>query len=113
MGNEGTKHDQGKPDLSLIPKASLEAQARVMMFGANKYGVYNYRQGFTYRRLLAAALRHITSFNDGEDLDPESGETHLAHAISCVSMLIDCIHLGTAKDDRYRRETHEVAKKSE
>ena len=101
----GTKHDQGKPDLTLIPRSALEAQARVMGFGARKYGRDNYRQGFPYTRLLAAALRHITAFNDGEDQDPESGESHLAHALCCIAMLIECQRLGTASDDRFKKET--------
>jgi hypothetical protein len=100
----GTKHDSGKPPLTLVPKAATELEAKVYAFGAKKYGRYNYKKGFEYSRLLDAALRHLQAFNDGEDNDPESGMSHLGHARCCIGMLIDCIELGTATDDRYKRE---------
>lgn len=102
-GTHGTKHDTGKPQLSLVPRVALEEEAAVMEFGAAKYGRYNYKKGFEYSRLIDAALRHIQAFNDGEDLDPESGKSHLAHARCCLGMLMDIINLGTAKDNRYKK----------
>lgn len=105
LTSKGTKHDAGKPDLTLLPKVALDQEALVMGFGANKYGRYNYKAGFDYSRLTAAALRHITAFNDGEDLDPESGISHLAHARCCLGMLLDCINLGTANDNRFKKES--------
>jgi len=101
----GTKHDSGKAPLSLIPRVALEAEAQVMGFGAKKYGRHNYKQGFEYSRLLDAALRHIHAFNDGEDNDPESGISHLAHARCCLSMLLECINIGTATDDRFKKDS--------
>lgn len=101
----GTKHDTGKAPLSLVPRIALELEARVMAMGAKKYGKFNYRAGFDYSRLIDAALRHITAFNDGQDNDEESGLSHLAHARCCLGMLLDCINLGTATDDRYKKET--------
>ncbi len=102
--NGGIKHDNGKPDLSLLPRVALELEAKVMEFGAKKYGRYNYKAGFEYTRLLAAALRHINAFNDGEDNDQESNISHLSHARCCLGMLLDCIALGTATDNRYKKE---------
>lgn len=99
----GTKHDDGKPQISLIPRVALEAEARVFGFGAKKYSRFNFKKGFKYSRLIDAALRHIVAFNDGEDLDPETKESHLAHARCCLSMLLDTIDLGTSEDDRFKR----------
>ncbi len=101
----GTKRDTGKPQLSLIPRIALEAEARVFGFGAKKYDRFNFKKGFKYSRLIDASLRHITAFNDGEDLDPETGESHLAHARCCLAMLLDTMELGTSTDDRYKKET--------
>ena len=36
--------------------------------------------GIEYSRLIAATLRHIASWQQGEDYDEESGHPHLAHA---------------------------------
>jgi len=77
----GVKYDQGKPDLTLLDRAAMEEVATVLMFGAMKYGRSNWRGGIDKERLLAASLRHIMASNEGELLDPESGRSHLAHAI--------------------------------
>lgn len=104
MSTSGTKHDTGKPDLSLLPTHALEETARALMFGANKYGRYNYCQGFEDTRLAAACLRHVYSFLNGEEKDPESGLSHLAHAMATLSMMMHCQDLGTLRDNRYRKE---------
>lgn len=96
----GTKHDAGKPDLSLIPRPAAEALARALMFGAQKYGRYNYTQGFEASRLVAACLRHLLAWQDGEDCDTESGLSHLDHSIACLAMLLHCDSLGTLTDNR-------------
>lgn len=85
--NAGLKYDNGKPDLSIVPLALETACARAFEFGANKYGRNNYRHGLKYTRLIAAALRHIKAWNEVEDLDLESGLSHLDHAIACLAML--------------------------
>lgn len=103
----GTKFDGEKPDISLIPREALEGTAKVLMFGANKYGRYNWLGGFEWHRLTAASLRHIIAFNEGEDLDPESGMLHIYHAICCLSMLATHYERGLGKDDRYKGEDDE------
>ncbi len=99
----GVKHDAGKPRMSLIPRAALEAEAAVMGFGATKYGVAQWKNGFDYSRLLDAALRHIVAFADGEDNDAESNINHLAHARANLAMLLHQVQHGTGKDDRNDR----------
>jgi hypothetical protein len=97
----GTKHDGGKPDLSLCPRVALEAMAKALMFGEQKYGRYQYLMGFESHRLIAAALRHLTAWQDGEDIDADSGNSHLAHALASIAMLLDCQDKGTLKDTRH------------
>lgn len=86
----GIKHDQEKPDLSLLPPEFLNEVARAMMYGAKKYGRLNYVGGMEWHRIVAASLRHMTAFMYGEDNDPESGVSHLGHAGACVLML--CVY---------------------
>lgn len=83
----GLKHDTGKGDLSIVPEALDYAAARALTFGASKYGRNNYKGGIDYTRVLAAALRHLKSWNEREDNDPESDLSHLDHAIACMAML--------------------------
>jgi len=97
----GKKNDQEKPDLSLLPKVFLDGTARAFMHGEKKYGRYNYRNGMDWHRLLAAALRHLTAFNDGEEIDVDSGNSHLAHASASIAMLMTYVAEGLGKDTRH------------
>lgn len=99
----GVKHDDGKPPLSLISPIFLEELGKVLGFGAKKYAAHNWRGGFNYSRVISAALRHINSFNNGEDFDPESGLPHLSHAACCLMFLTEFQKTKTGTDDRYKR----------
>lgn len=98
----GKKFDGGKPPISLISTIALVEEARVLDFGRQKYDAHNWRKGMQWSRLLDAALRHITSFNSGEDKDPETGLSHLAHARCCLGFLLDYELNHPEKDDRYK-----------
>ncbi len=97
---EALKYDNNKPDLSLIPREFSNELAKALMHGEKKYGRYNYRNGMDWHRLIAASLRHITAFNEGENTDPESGLSHLGHASACLAFLIVYQANGLGKDTR-------------
>lgn len=84
------KKDSGKTDWSLMPWESVEEINRVLEFGAQKYSAHNWKEGggFSYTRVLNSLLRHIFSYIRGEDRDPESGLSHLAHAGCNVLFLL-------------------------
>lgn len=96
----GKKYDAGKPPVSLLPREALEAMARVLDFGATKYGRHNWRAGMSWSRVVDAAMRHLIAFADGEDRDPETGESHAAHAAVCCAFLITYAAKRIGKDDR-------------
>lgn len=96
----GTKHDTGKPRLELIPRSAIEAEARVLTHGAERYGLNNWRRGFDFSRLIGAMLRHTHAYNSGEDIDPESGLPHLAHIRATAGFLIEFMEKGLGNDDR-------------
>lgn len=102
--NGASKNDQSKPDLSLIPPEALNAAARALMVGQIKYGRYNFYKGHKTSQLIAAAMRHLTAFMDGEENDPIDGQPHLGSVIACAAMLLKQQALGTLKDDRYKAE---------
>lgn len=64
----------------LIPQEALEEVAKVYGYGALKYSDHNWRKGYPWTLSLDALGRHISSFTKGEEIDPESGLPHLAHA---------------------------------
>lgn len=96
----GKKFDTHKPDLSLVPRSAIEGMARAFMVGEKKYGRYNFTQGMESHRFIAAAMRHIVAWQDGESLDPETGNHHLWHALASIAMLLECERLGTLEDTR-------------
>lgn len=96
----GVKHDQGKPDLTMIPYEALEEIAKVLMFGASKYGKNNWKKGISTTRLAGAALRHLGSWCDGVDLDSESNLNHLTHSATNLLMLIWMLKHKPEQDDR-------------
>lgn len=83
----GVKFDQDKPRMDLVPVRPLVDEAKVWAFGAAKYSANNWRQGLDWSRPYAAALRHLTAWWGGENTDPETGFSHLAHARCCIAML--------------------------
>jgi len=99
-GSEGKKFDTGKPRYDLLPPELLAAVADVLMFGASKYGERNWEKGMSWGRPFAALMRHMWAWWRGEDRDPETGLSHLAHAACCVAFLLayECREIGT--DDR-------------
>lgn len=104
----GKKHDQGKPDLTLVDRVAEEGMVRVLMFGEGKYGRDNWRQGFMWNRLIAAAMRHLRAFQEGEDLDPESGLPHVDHAACMVHFLSAHYQRGLGQDDRTKAQENTV-----
>ena len=92
---------RAKDQMHLIPVGALAPVARVMMLGAKKYGPYNWRETpVNYTTYLSAVGRHAAAFLDGQDQDPESGQSHLAHIAAGMMILLDAIVTGNAKDDR-------------
>lgn len=96
------KFDGGKPRLSLLSRHALEETSRALDFGAKKYSAHNWRKGFAWSRNLDAALRHIHAFQEGEDKDPESGISHLAHAMCNIMFLLEFEKTHPELDDRWK-----------
>lgn len=100
-GNPKTVHGEAKPSPALIPGSAVIELASVFGLGAKKYGPYNWRdKPVSSTVYVNAAIRHLYSFLDGEDIDPESGRSHLAHAMACCAILIDAKACGTLNDNR-------------
>ncbi len=90
-----------KPPLHLIPPAAEIAESLVMALGAEKYGAFNWRQSMIKASIyVAAARRHLAQWFDGQDDDPESDVSHLAHARACLGILLDAMATGQLVDDR-------------
>ena len=83
--SEGIKYDSAKPKMNLLPPKAILEVAKVLTFGAEKYDAENWRKlDDLQNRYTAGALRHIFAHMDGEELDPETNLSHLAHALCCL-----------------------------
>ncbi len=95
-----TKHDRQKNRLELIPPELILATGEILTFGADKYGDRNWEKGMEWGRVYGALQRHLTAWWAGEECDPETGKTHLAHAACCIAFLLAYEARGIGKDDR-------------
>lgn len=111
-GGGAMKFDTDKLPVNLLSTEALNQTAAVLKFGADKYHAHNWRDGFAWSRPLAAAMRHIMAFNDGEDRDPESGLSHLAHAACCIMFLLEFEKTHPELDDRYKVDVSNTNKTS-
>jgi hypothetical protein len=96
----GIKFDNEKLRWDLLPWDALAEVASVLNQGADKYEPWNWAKGLPYSRVFSSAQRHITAFWAGEDDDPESGESHVAHAAANLLFLLSFIVQNRGGDDR-------------
>jgi hypothetical protein len=101
LNEAGLKYDKDKLRFDLIPAEPLEDLAMVYTFGAGKYDDHNWRKGLAWNRVFAACMRHLWAFWRGEDLDKESGLSHLTHAAWCCFTLMEFSKHRRDLDNRY------------
>jgi len=92
---------QSKVPFSAIPNPVLYELGVALWEGARKYGRHNWRAtdvraGVYYD----AALRHLTAWWEGEDIDPDSGLHHVTKAIASLTVLRDAQMRHQVEDDR-------------
>lgn len=90
-----------KAGMSCVPSEVLMELGLAMQEGARKYGRHNYRiAGVRASVYYDAALRHLMAWWEGEDIDPDSGLSHLVKAMACCLVIRDSIFYGGWVDDR-------------
>lgn len=93
-----------KCPLWLIPPEPMEEAAWVHALGAKKYGPWNWRKNkVSASTYISAILRHLNAWRNGEDKDPESGRSHLAHIVASCFILMDAALFGNLVDDRSKK----------
>lgn len=100
----GIKYDSAKPKMNLLPPKAIVEVAKVLTFGAQKYDAENWRKlDDLQNRYTAGALRHIFAHMDGEKLDPETGLSHMAHALCCLLFKLEIeLEDGESKKEELR-----------
>lgn len=90
-----------KVGMSVLPMNVQMEVALALTEGALKYGKHNYRGcGVRSSVYYDAAFRHLGAWWEGEDIDPDSGLSHITKAIAGLTVLRDCMMRGNVVDDR-------------
>lgn len=73
--------------MSGCPKA-LDGIAKVLTFGATKYEAHSWKTlDNAKERYTGALYRHLNAVEQGEELDPESGLSHMYH-VACNALFL-------------------------
>jgi hypothetical protein len=90
-----------KAPMSTVPATVLAELGVAMLEGATKYGRHNFRaigvRGSVY---YDGTMRHLMAWWEGEDIDPDSGLSHVTKAIASLTVLRDAMIQGKFTDDR-------------
>ncbi len=97
---EGIRLDDGKPRMDLLPGDVLLSVADVFTKGAEKYDSRNWEKGMAWHKLFSPIERHLWKWWQGEEIDEESGQHHLAHAACDCLMLLASVMREIGEDDR-------------
>jgi len=84
----GIKDDSSKIEFSLLPWGALEKITKVLMHGARKYDRDNWRK-VERIRYEDSMIRHYKAWRNGEALDLDTKEPHLAHMGCCLLFLLE------------------------
>lgn len=87
--DQSAKADKGKLELSLVNPRLVKAVAEVRMYGTNKYGDSENWRKVEPKRYVDALYRHLLAYIEGNEVDEESGLSHLAHMACNLSFLLD------------------------
>ena len=99
--NPKTALGEAKPKISSTPTIAIREMGKVFELGAKKYGRFNWREHKVSSTVYYdAAWRHMAAWFEGEDVDPESGVSHLAHVMACMAILIDAQDKNSLNDNR-------------
>ena len=100
MKGTGKRFNKGKTRHDLTPAFAQEQYAKVITFGAKKYGPNNYRDGMKWSNVISSASRHLEAIKNGEDFDKESGLLHSAHMMCNSAFLTEYYKIYPQGDDR-------------
>lgn len=90
----------GKLPLHLWPTTATAMGCVAFLNGALKYGRSNWRKiGIRASIYVDACQRHLAAWFEGEECD-EEGVPHLASALACIAIIVDCEACGLLVDDR-------------
>jgi len=80
--NHSLRYNTGKPKWSLVNMHSLVPMIRVLEYGSLKYAPFNWQKPTERDTLINSMQRHLAALIDGNELDDESGLSHIGHIMA-------------------------------
>lgn len=99
---EADRYNDNKVRLDLVPPSLEMEVGQVLTKALVKYEENNWRRGMKWNKCIASLKRHLNSFQQGEDLDPETGEKHITHVIVNAMFLMEYYTICPNLDDRIK-----------
>jgi hypothetical protein len=100
VNNQGLRFNEGKLPHHLISPFAMDELAKVLQEGAKKYAERNWEKGLKWDECTGSLLRHLNAWRKGEENDPETGLSHMAHVLCNAMFLSHFIVTGAGTDDR-------------
>lgn len=104
MTQLGDRYNTGKLPWNLLSWPALAELVKVLDFGSRKYSSWNWSKGLSWSDCCASMMRHLTAWMTGEDKDPETGLSHMAHVLCNAMFLMHFILFNRGIDDRQTLE---------
>ena len=98
--NGSKRYNNGKPEVSQLSPQFVMDLADLMTQSAKKYGKFNWAKGQDFCTPLDSCYRHLLKFQAGQDLDDESGKSHLLHAAANIMIMYHSQLFHKDLDDR-------------
>ena len=90
-----------KPKTSAVPPVAIMAIGAAMQDGADKYGLFNWRETQVSATVFYdAMMRHLNAWYNGENFALDSGIHHLAHLMAGAAIVLDATEQQVFNDDR-------------
>ncbi len=92
-----------KVGMHVIPPSVLMQIALALEEGELKYSGFNWRSKetpITYSKYYDAVMRHMAQHFEGEDIDAQSGVSHIIKAAATLIVLYDAMQQNNLVDDR-------------
>lgn len=97
---EGKRYNTGKTKWGLLSWPAVNQLVAVLEFGAKKYDSWNWSKGLSWSECFESLQRHAIAWYQGEDKDPETGLSHMAHVMCNAMFLTHFVLFGSGRDDR-------------
>ena len=105
------RYNKGKPQFSHLSPEFISDMMALMTKSSDKYGYLNWTKAQDVRTASDSLMRHFLKFQQGEDLDDESGYSHITHvAVNAMIIWQNLQDFGDEVDNRYSKAKDEVQK---